>query len=63
MIAPPYSSVRSAADVIYLPTGGVANTINDKNLIVGTSAASSSTPAFAFLYDGVNVTNLGILTG
>lgn len=63
MIAPPYTSVNSGADVIYLPTGGVANAINDQNLIVGTSAASSSTPAFAFLYDGVNVTNLGTLTG
>jgi len=63
MIAPPYNSVRSAADVIYLPTGGVANAINDQNLIVGTSAASSGNPAFAFLYDGVNVNNLGTLAG
>jgi len=63
MIAPPYSSVKSGADVIYLPTGGVANAINDQNLIVGTSAASSGYPAFAFLYDGVNVNNLGTLTG
>jgi probable HAF family extracellular repeat protein len=63
MIAPPYNGVRSAADVIYLPTGGAANAINDNNLIVGTSAASSGTPAFAFLYDGVNVNNLGTLAG
>ena len=63
MIAPPYNSVNSGADVIYLPTGGVANAINDQNLIVGTSAASSGSPAFAFLYDGVNVNNLGTLTG
>ena len=63
MIAPPYSSVKSGADVFYLPTGGVANAINDQNLIVGTSAASSATPAFAYLYDGVNVNNLGTLTG
>lgn len=63
MIAPPYNSVNSGADVIYLPTGGVANAINNQNLIVGTSAASSGTPAFAFLYDGVNVNNLGTLAG
>lgn len=63
MIAPPYNSVNSGADVIYLPTGGVANAINGQNLIVGTSAASSGTPAFAFLYDGVNVNNLGTLAG
>jgi len=63
MIAPPYSSVKSAADVIYLPTGGVANAINDQNLIVGTSLASSGNPAFAYLYDGVSVNNLGTLSG
>ncbi len=63
LIAPPYSSVKSGADVIYLPTGGVANAINDQNLIVGTSAASSGSPAYAFLYDGVDVTNLGALAG
>ena len=63
LIAPPYSSVKSGADVIYLPTGGVANAINDQNLIVGTSAASSGNPAYAFLYDGVDAVNLGTLAG
>lgn len=63
LIAPPYSSVQSRADVIFLPTGGVASAINDQNLIVGTSAASSEIPAFAFLYDGVDVANLGTLAG
>jgi probable HAF family extracellular repeat protein len=63
IIAPPYNSINSAADVTYLPTGGVANAINNRNLIVGISAASSATPAFAFLYDGVDVTNPGTLAG
>ena len=63
LIAPPYNSVKSGADVTYLPTGGVANAINNQNLIVGTSAASTATPAFAYLYDGVDVTNLGTLAG
>ena len=63
LIVPPYSSVNTGADVIYLPTGGVANAINNQNLIVGTSLASSDVPAFAYLYDGVNVVNLGTLDG
>jgi probable HAF family extracellular repeat protein len=63
LIAPPYSGIKDAADVTYLPTGGVANAINNQNLIVGTSAASSASSAFAFLYDGVNVDNLGTLAG
>ena len=63
LIVPPYSSVNTGADVIYLPTGGVANAINNQNLIVGTSLASSDAYAFAYLYDGVDVVNLGTLDG
>jgi probable HAF family extracellular repeat protein len=65
LIAPPYSSVRDLADVIYLPTGGVANAINNQNLIVGTSANDSRTDTYAtaFLYDGVVVSYLGTLDG
>lgn len=60
MIAPPYKSVNSGADVIYLPTGGVANAINDQNLIVGTS---SSLTAFLYDYDGLDALDLGTLEG
>jgi probable HAF family extracellular repeat protein len=63
LIEPPYSDIKSLSDVVYLPTGGSANAINEQNLIVGTSANSSSEPAFAFLYDGVTVQNLGTLGG
>ncbi len=61
LIAPPYSGIKSGADVTYLPTGGVASAINNQNLVVGTSASSSGNPAYAFLYDGVDVINLGTL--
>ena len=65
LIAPPYSSVKDLTDVIYLPTGGIANAINDQNLIVGTSANNSRTDTYAtaFLYDGVDVSYLGTLSG
>jgi len=65
LIAPPYSSVNDLTDVIYLPTGGVANAINDQNLIVGTSANDSRTDTYAtaFVYDGVDVSYLGTLSG
>jgi probable HAF family extracellular repeat protein len=65
LIAPPYSSIKDLTDVIYLPTGGVANAINDENLIVGQSANDSRTDLYAtaFLYDGVDVNFLGTLGG
>lgn len=67
LISPSYSDIKDAADVTYLPTpaGGVANAINDQNLIVGTTGNSSSAGllAFAFLYDGLDVINLGTLNG
>ncbi len=55
LIAPPYSDVDDAADVIYLPSlyGGSATAINNDNIIVGTSGSDSLTDTFshAFLYD------------
>ena len=65
LIVPPYSSIKDLTDVIYLPTGGVANAINDQNLIVGKSANDSRTDLYAtaFLYDGVGVNFLGTLGG
>jgi len=67
LIEPPYSSVRSAADVVFLsiPAGGSAAAINESNRIVGTTGNSSTTgdTAFAFLYDAGDVTNLGTLGG
>ena len=56
MIAPPYNSINSLADVTYLPTpaGGAASAINDANIIVGTTGNNSRTGdyATAFVYDG-----------
>jgi len=66
LIAPPYSGIKSISDVEFLPTpyGGSANAINEGNLIVGTTGnGSSGNYAFAFLYDGVTVHNLGTLGG
>jgi len=55
LVVPPYSQVKDAADVIYLPTpyGGSAASINESNMIVGTTGNSSTTGTFshAFLYD------------
>lgn len=63
LIVPPYTGIKSMSDVVFLPTGGSANAINEQDMIVGTSGNSSSNPAFAFLYDGVTVRNLGTLGG
>ncbi len=56
MIAPPYNSINSLADVTYLPTpaGGVASAINNANFIVGTTGNNSRTGdyATAFVSDG-----------
>ena len=56
MIAPPYNSINSLADVTYLPTpaGGVASAINNANIIVGTTGNNSRTGdyATAFVSDG-----------
>lgn len=55
LIKPPYSKVRSAADVIYLPipNGGYASAINNQNMIVGATGNNSTTNSYshAFLYD------------
>jgi probable HAF family extracellular repeat protein len=55
LIAPPYSDVKDAGDVTYLPTpyGGSAAAINNQNMIAGTTGNNSGTATFAhaFLYD------------
>ncbi len=59
MIVPPYSAVKLASDVIYLPTsGGSAAAINNSNLVVGTTGTNQ-----AYLYDGTTVSLLGTLPG
>lgn len=67
LITPPYSDVSDLGDVTYLPTsyGGVANAINNQNIIVGTTGndSRSGTYSYAFLYDGNTVDNLGTLPG
>lgn len=69
MIAPPYSAVSDASDVIYLPSpyGGVATAINNRNVVVGTSGNSSGvTPASyasAFVYAGNTLSTLDPLPG
>ncbi len=69
MIAPPYSAVTDASDVVYLPApfGGVASAINNRSVVVGTSGNSSGvTPASyasAFIYDGTTLDTLGALPG
>ena len=63
LITPPYSSVKDLSGVTYFASGA-ANAINAANTIVGTTGNSSSGDyAFAFLYDGVTVNNLGTLGG
>jgi len=56
MIAPPYNSINSLADVTYLstPAGGVASAINNANIIVGTTGNNSRTGEYAtaFVSDG-----------
>ena len=67
LIAPPYSGVKDASDVSYLPTpfGGSAAAINNLNMIVGTNGndSRSATYAHAFLYDfnAGSLTDLGTL--
>jgi probable HAF family extracellular repeat protein len=67
LITPPYSSIKDITDVTFLPipNGGAANAINAQNMIVGTSGNNSRIDeyAFAYLYDGVSVNNLGTLGG
>ncbi len=64
LITPPYSDVKDAAGVNYLPTpsGGVASAINNSNLIAGTTGSNSRVDAFAtaYVYD-VNTSTLTML--
>jgi probable HAF family extracellular repeat protein len=59
--------VTSTADVTYLPTpnGGEAAAINNLNMVVGTTGTNLTTQeyAYAYLYDGTSVQNLGTLQG
>ena len=67
LITPPYSAIQDITDVTFLPipNGGEANAINAQNMIVGRSGNNSRAGeyAFAYLYDGVTVNNLGTLGG
>ncbi len=63
LITPPYSSITDLSGVTYFASGA-ANAINAANTIVGTTSNSSAGDyAFAFLYDGVTLNNLGTLGG
>ena len=59
--------VQNAASLTYLPitNGGEAAAINNLNMVVGTTGTNLSTQeyAYAYLYDGVSVHNLGTLQG
>jgi probable HAF family extracellular repeat protein len=61
------TSVRNAAGLTYLPipNGGEATAINNQDMVVGTTGTNLSTQeyAYAYLYDGVSVHNLGTLKG
>jgi len=67
LIIPPYASVVDAADVIYLPMpyGGSATSINNNDMIVGTSGNDTLTDTYshAYLYDlnTGDLTDLGTL--
>lgn len=61
------AAVNSSADITYLPipNGGNANAINNQNFIVGATGTNVATNsyAYAYLYDGASVRNLGTLHG
>lgn len=67
LITPPYSAIKSMADVDYLPVnaGGAANAINEDNLIAGTSGNDSRSGLYAsaFVYDGVSAQYMLPLAG
>ena len=64
LITPPYSNIVDITGVTFL-SSGVANAINEQNIIVGKSdnESASGPYAAAFLYNDGVVENLGTLTG
>lgn len=60
-------AINDSTDITYLPieNGGTASAINNHNMIVGTTASNNrtNTYAYAYLFDGIDVHNLGTLNG